>query len=270
MSGSDKTASSVLHKIGKTVEDRVRRDRVQISDQVLLEQIAASAWQPKDFRAVFDRRGFHVIAEIKLASPSRGDIAPELKPLDVARAYLDNGAAALSVLTEPLFFKGDIAYLKAIRTAHPDAYLLQKDFVVDSYQLYQAKLAGADAILIIVALLGEEGSREILETARKLGLTALVEVHNEEEMAIARRIGADLVGINNRNLRDLSISLDVSLNLRPLAPKGARLICESGIETHSDMHRLHAEGFHGFLVGTSLMRTGKPGEALARLIQNAH
>lgn len=270
MSGQEKAASSVLHKIGKTVEERVRRDRAQASEQDLLAQIEASGWKPKDFRALFDRRGFNVIAEIKLASPSRGDIAPQLKPLDVAQAYLENGAAALSVLTEPLFFKGDIAYLKAIRAAHPAAYLLQKDFVVDPYQLYQAKAAGADAILIIVALLGEAGSAEILRTAQKLGLTALVEVHNEEEMAIANKIGADLVGINNRNLKDLSISLDVSLQLRPLAPKNARLICESGIETHEDMHRLHAEGFHGFLVGTSLMRTGEPGEALARLMRHAH
>lgn len=261
---------SVLHKIGKTVEERVRRDRAQQSEEELLAQIQASGWQPKDFRALFDRRGFNVIAEVKLASPSRGDIAPQLNPLEVAKAYLDNGAAALSILTEPLFFKGDIAYLKAIRAAHPDAYLLQKDFVVDPYQLYQAKAAGADAILIIVALLGEAGSAEILRTAKKLGLTALVEVHNEDEMAIATSIGADLVGVNNRNLKDLTISLDVSLQLRPLAPKNARLICESGIETHEDMHRLHAAGFHGFLVGTSLMRTGKPGEALARLIQHAH
>jgi indole-3-glycerol phosphate synthase len=270
MSGQEKTASSVLHRIGKTVEERVRRERAQLSEEDLLAEARSSGWKPKDFRALFDRSGFNVIAEIKLASPSRGDIAPELKPLDVARAYLENGAAALSVLTEPLFFKGDIAYLKAIRVAYPDSYLLQKDFVVDPYQLYQAKAAGADAILIIVALLGEDGSAEILRTARELGLSALVEVHNTEEMAIAKRIGADLIGINNRNLKDLSISLDVSLQLRPLAPADARLICESGIETHEDMHRLHAEGFHGFLVGTSLMRTGKPGEALARLIQHAH
>jgi indole-3-glycerol phosphate synthase len=269
MSEQDKSVS-VLHKIGKTVEERVRRDKVRESEQDLLAAIASSGWKPKDFRALFARPGFNVIAEIKLASPSRGDIAPDLQPLDVARAYLDNGAAALSILTEPLFFKGDISYLKAIRAAHPDAYLLQKDFVVDPYQLYQAKAAGADAILIIVALLGEQGSAEILRTARQLGLTALVEVHNAEEMAIASRIGADLVGINNRNLKDLSISLDVSLQLRPLAPTGARLICESGIETHEDMHSLHAEGFHGFLVGTSLMRTGRPGEALARLIRHAH
>ncbi|WP_141731636.1 indole-3-glycerol phosphate synthase TrpC [Oligoflexus tunisiensis] len=270
MSEQDKTASSVLHKIGRTVAERVKRDRAQESEQDLLARIAASGWKPKDFRALFDRRGFNVIAEIKLASPSRGDIAPGLQPLDVARAYLENGAAALSILTEPLFFKGDIKYLKAIRAAYPEAYLLQKDFIIDPYQLYQAKAAGADAILIIVALLGEQGSAEILRTARQLGLTALVEVHNAEEMAIATRIGADLVGINNRNLKDLSISLDVSLQLRPMAPAGARLICESGIETHEDMHRLHAEGFHGFLVGTSLMRTGRPGDALARLIRHAH
>jgi indole-3-glycerol phosphate synthase len=270
MSEQDKTASSVLHKIGKTVEERVRRDRALESEADLLARIEASSWKPKDFCALFDRRGFNVIAEIKLASPSRGDIAPELKPLDVAQAYLENGAAALSILTEPLFFKGDISYLKAIRAAYPDAYLLQKDFVVDPYQLYQAKAAGADAILIIVALLGEQGAAEILRTAKQLGLTALVEVHNAEEMAIAKKIGAELVGINNRNLKDLSISLDVSLQLRPLAPTGARLICESGIETHEDLRRLHAEGFHGFLVGTSLMRTGRPGEALARLMQHAH
>jgi len=270
MNTSDKSAPSVLHKIGISVQDRVKKDQAQFSLADLEDQLKASTWQPKNMVKLFDRKGFNIIAEVKLASPSRGDIAAQLDPVDVAGQYLRHGAAALSILTEPLFFKGDIAYLKAIRAAYPDAFLLQKDFVVDPYQLYQAKLAGADAILIIVALLGEAGSQEILNTAKKLGLTALVEVHDEEEMAIASRLNAELVGVNNRNLKDLSISLDVSVKLRPLAPTGARLICESGIENHADLHRLHAEGFHGFLVGTSLMKTGRPGEALARLMQHAH
>ncbi len=270
MTGNDNNTTSILHKIATTVHKRVADDKTRLSLQDLEQQIAQGSHQPKNFRALFERPGFNIIAEVKLASPSRGDIAAQLNPVEVAGQYLQNGAAALSILTEPIFFKGDIAYLKAIRAAYPQAYLLQKDFVVDPYQLYQAKLVGADAILIIVALLGEQGSLEILQTARQLGLTALVEVHNEEEMAIASKIGADLVGVNNRNLKDMKISLDVSKRLRPLAPKGARLISESGIETHADLHHLQAEGFDGFLVGTSLMKTGEPGEALRRLLHHAH
>ena len=260
---------TMLEKIAATVRLRVAQDKTLRSLGEL--KAATKNYQRKklDFYHRFDQFGYNIIAEIKLASPSRGMIA-QLDPVMVAGEYLKNGAAALSILTEPVFFKGDIAYLSAIRQAYPQALLLQKDFVVDPYQLFQAKLAGADAILIIVALLGEDGSQQILDQARQLGLAALVEVHNAEELAIAERIGAELIGINNRNLKDLTISLAVSLQLLPLVSQRAKIICESGIEQPKDLALLQAAGCHGFLVGTSLMKTGEPGEALARLLGHAH
>lgn len=261
--------STVLEKIATTVRIRVAHDKSLRSLSELETDLKSYKRKAFNFCARFDTEGYNIIAEIKLASPSRGSIA-HLDPVFVAGEYLKNGAAALSVLTEPVFFKGDIAYLIAIRKAYPQALLLQKDFVVDPYQLFQAKLAGADAILIIVALLGEKGSQLILQQARQLGLAALVEVHNAEELAIAERIGAELIGINNRNLKDMTISLAVSLGLLPLASKRAKIICESGIERPEDLALLEAAGCHGFLVGTSLMKTGTPGEALARLLGHAH
>lgn len=263
-------SESVLHKIGATARARVEADRAQTPLESLID-----AWdekkrrKPHDFKAAFRQPGTHVIAEIKLASPSRGDIAAHLEPLEVARQYLEAGARALSVLTEPLYFKGDIAYLRAIRAAYPEALLLQKDFVVDPYQLYQAALAGADAILIIVALLGEEESQKILIAAGALGLGTLVEVHDASELAIAQRIGADLIGINNRNLKDLSISLDVSRELLSQKRDGDLMICESGIESSEQMREMMGHGASGFLIGTSLMRTGTPGQALGRLLHGA-
>ncbi|MCX6130463.1 MAG: indole-3-glycerol phosphate synthase TrpC [Proteobacteria bacterium] len=266
---TEKNQDSVLHKIAATVRERVARDQSKQSLADLSLAVQSFQGRLRNFREIFSRPQLNVIAEVKLASPSRGTIA-QLDPVLVAADYLANGAAALSILTEPLFFKGDIAYLKAIRAAHPDALLLQKDFVVDPYQIFQAKLAGADAILIIVALLGREGSQKMLNTARQLGLAALVEVHNTDELQIAIEIGAELIGINNRNLKDLTISLDVSLQLLPLVPKNVLAICESGIETQADLVRLQKAGCHGFLVGTSLMKTATPGLALARLLGHAH
>ncbi len=266
---SPPSPDSVLHKIGSTARQRVEADRRVVPLESLMDAWDADQRKPHPFLDLFRRDGVNVIAEVKFASPSRGDIAPQLKPLDVAAQYLSHGAAALSVLTEPLYFKGDIEYLKKIRVAHPDAYLLQKDFVVDVYQLYQAVLAGADAILIIVALLGETESQKILVAAEALGLSALVEVHNAEELAIAERIGARLIGINNRNLKNLTISLDVSRELLTQRPKGALMICESGIEEAAQIVEMRRAGCHGFLIGTSLMRTGQPGLALKRLLDGA-
>lgn len=258
--------SSVLYKIAESTQKRVAIARSRVPMESLVDAWDADQRRPHDFRSLFARSGLQVIAEVKLASPSNGDIAPQLKPLEVASAYLSHGAAALSVLTEPVYFKGCLEYLKGIRAANPGAYLLQKDFIIDAYQLYEAALSGADAILLIVALLGEDETLSLMQAAESLGLAALVEVHNEAELSIAHRVGARLIGINNRNLNDLSISLDVSYKLLKERAPGVRMICESGLETHEDLLRLKEAGADGFLVGTSLMKTGQPGPALARLL----
>jgi indole-3-glycerol phosphate synthase len=259
-------AQSVLHKIGETARKRVEEQKKKLSEGDLRKAVAQMTRKPNPFVDLFRPEGLHVIAEIKLASPSKGDIAPELDPLWVAEQYLSQGARALSVLTEPYYFKGNLEYLRAIRQRFPEASLLQKDFLVEPYQIYEAALAGADAILIIVALLSQETSALLLKTAQELGLGALVEVHNREELEIAKTLGAPLIGINNRNLKDLSISLDTTRELLPYCPSQTSIICESGLSTHEDLTSMRAAGCHGFLVGTSLMKTGEPGLALGRLL----
>ena len=207
-----------------------------------------------------------VIAEVKLASPSQGTIAQSADPVAVAQEYLRAGAAALSVLTEPDFFHGRPEYLVRIREACPDALLLMKDFVVDEYQLALARSWGADCVLLIVALLGSE-TRRYLESARRLGLSVLVEVHDEAELTIALETGAELIGVNNRDLRTLKISLEQSRRLAAHLPAGRNWICESGLETGADLAEMQALGCRGFLIGTSLMRTGDPGNALRELLR---
>jgi indole-3-glycerol phosphate synthase len=259
---------SVLERIAARTRERVAAAKTTRPISVLQREAAARQQPPKDFRQLFhsDAVSYPVIAEVKLASPSQGPIAPQLDPVRVADDYLQNGATALSVLTEPEFFQGDVRYLTEIRASHPSAALLMKDFFLDEYQLYQALAAGADAVLVIVAMLGEEHSARLIKKARELGLTPLVEVHNREELAIALRLGADLIGINSRNLKTMAISLETILELLSVIPAGHTVIGESGIRTTHDLDRLKAAGCHGFLVGTHLMATGQPGQALATLL----
>lgn len=208
-----------------------------------------------------------IIAEIKKSSPSQGDLNLEIIPPVLAGEYGLAGAAAISVLTEPSYFGGSIDDLKNIREVHPGLVLLQKDFVIDPYQIYEAKLLGADAILLIVAMLGEEKTREFKELATSLGLSCLVEVHNLEELNIALKVDAKIIGINNRNLHTLKISLDVSRELAALIPKSVIAISESGIKDSGEINELHKLGFDGFLIGSSLMKAPSPGKQLGLLLE---
>lgn len=209
-----------------------------------------------------------VIAEIKRRSPSRGAIAPTLHPVEVAAAYQQAGAAAVSVLTEPLHFGGKVEDLADVRATQAHLPLLLKDFVIDEYQVAEARTYGADAVLLIVALLGAARLAELHAMARELDLTPLVEVHDELELAIAGQVGAKVIGINNRNLNTLQISLDVSRRLISSAPADAVMVCESGIEDAASIREFSAGGFDAFLIGTSLMRGGTPGTALAELLKD--
>lgn len=270
----------VLNRILARTRERVRRRREErgIAE---LEKDAFYGRRPRDFRRAFLDSGPRVIAEIKFASPSRGRIFPgepsAAQAVRVAEQYLSGGAAALSVLTEPEFFMGDVEYLRAIRRAQPEAPLLMKDFVVDVYQIHLARWAGADAVLLIVAALGRRLSG-LLESAQALGLSALVEVHTEEEMAAARKAGAVLIGVNCRDLKTLKTDLGVARRLAstygsalPLKGKAAVgpqpvLIAESGMSRRAELDELAAAGYRGFLVGTTLMETGRPGFALRKLL----
>ena len=188
-------------------------------------------------------------------------------PIEIAKEYLENGAAALSVLTERDIFKGDPFYLAEIRNEFPDAYLLMKDFIVDEFQLKMARSIGADTVLLIVALLGKERTKEMIELAQNYGFCPLVEVHNQEELEIALSAKAQFIGVNNRNLKTMEVSLENSKTLAKKVPKNITLISESGIKTHNDLKELKEYGFHGFLVGTSLMKTKQPGITLKGLLK---
>lgn len=220
---------------------------------------------PLDACAPFQRDDCRVIAEIKFASPSAGDIRKEHDPVPIALSYAQAGAAMLSVLTEPQFFKGSLDYLSAVRAALPAMPLLRKDFIVAPYQLYEARAAGADAVLLILALTGRAQTQDLYAEALSLGLTPLVEVHDEAELQDAADMGACLIGVNNRNLKTLKTDLNVSRALAPLKPDGALFICESGIETAAEVREMRALGFDGFLMGTHFMRHENPGRALSAL-----
>jgi indole-3-glycerol phosphate synthase len=206
-----------------------------------------------------------VIAELKRRSPSKGEIRPDFDAVAIARAYQAGGAAALSVLTDERFFGGSLAVLEAVRAAS-SLPLLRKDFVIDSYQIDEARVAGADAVLLIVAALTPRTLSRLDEHARDLDLDVLVEVHDEAELEVAKTIGADLIGINNRDLKSFATDLAVTERLAKLVPEGVLIVAESGISEPADVERLARAGATAFLVGESLMREPDPGLALRRLL----
>jgi len=210
----------------------------------------------------------NIIAEFKRRSPSKGVIRQAADPVEIAQEYGSAGAAAISVLTEENYFDGSLDDLRAIRKA-VRLPLLRKDFIFDEYQLCEAANAGADAALLIVAALDDAPLSSLREIAEdRLGMDALVEVHDEVEMKRAAQCGAKLIGVNNRDLRTFEVSLDTSLNLARYAPANAILISESGLKTAADLRRLNDVGYRGFLIGESLMRAKSPRQALAELLGN--
>jgi indole-3-glycerol phosphate synthase len=210
----------------------------------------------------------NVIAEHKRRSPSRGAIREDLAPADVARRYEAAGAAAISVLTDEPFFGGHLGHLVQARAAVA-LPVLRKDFVLDPWQVWEARVAGADALLLIVAALTDAELRSLLEVAREAGLDALVEVHDRSELDRALAAGSRIVGVNNRDLRTLAVSLETSLTLAPAIPDDVVAVAESGIRSSADLRRLRDAGFDAFLVGEHLMSAPDPGEALERLLEEA-
>lgn len=220
----------------------------------------------RSFREALELARPAIISEIKKASPSAGVIADDFDPAGIATGYEEGGAAALSVLTDQQFFQGSLEDLEVARAA-TNLPVLRKDFTFDRYQLVQASVTGADAILLIVAALTDYELLDLMSQARELELDALVEVHNEPELERALTAGADLIGVNNRNLKTLEVSLDTSFELAGKIPAGVLSISESGIRSAVDIRRLMEAGYRGFLIGESLMKRDAPGPALAELIQ---
>ncbi len=219
----------------------------------------------RDLRAALAARGRAIIAEVKKASPSKGVIRADFDPLAIARGYAAAGAAALSVLTEERYFQGHLDYLAAIRGA-VELPLLRKDFLFDPYQLYEARAYGADAVLLIVAILPDTLLHELLWLADELNLSALVEVHDGDELARALGCGARLLGINNRDLRTFHTTLEITERLVPAVPRDALVIAESGIEAVADIERLERAGVKAFLIGEAFMRAPDPGLRLAEFL----
>lgn len=252
---STSAASSILERIFAAKRAELEAERAAVPFEAIREA-ARNAPAPRDFLAALRAHRPAIIAEIKRASPSKGDILPGLDPAAVARDYAASGAAAISVLTDR-HFKGSLEDLRRVRAA-VNLPLLRKDFIFDAYQLHQARAAGADGILLIAAMLKEADLVALYAAARELRLQALVEVHNEGELRTAVRAGAEIVGINNRDLHTFVTDIAVTERLLRDYRGAALIVSESGIDTPDDIRRLDRAGARAFLIGESLLRGGDP------------
>jgi indole-3-glycerol phosphate synthase len=263
MNGTPDILKRILTRKAEEIDERNR-----VLDLRTLSRLAGGADPPRGFLGCLQRRigagRPAVIAEIKKASPSRGVLREDFDPAQIAASYARGGAAALSVLTDADFFKGADSYLQQARAACP-LPVLRKDFIIDPYQVYEARMLGADCVLLIVAALGDVMLRELLQLAARLGMDALVEVHDREELERALRLPAPLIGINNRDLRSFETRLEVTLDLLELIPDDRLVVTESGIHTAADVALLRSRGVNAFLVGEAFMRAPEPGERLAEL-----
>ena len=233
-----------------------------------LKEVQAEAEQmppPCDFEAALRAPGISLIAEIKRASPSKGAIRPDLNPAVLARIYADNGAAAISVLTDSKYFGGSLDDLRIVRQT-VDLPLLRKDFVLDPYQVYEARAAGADAVLLIVAILSDPALSLLYALTRRLNMSALIEVHNENELQRALRLAPRLIGINNRDLGTFTVDLETTARLRPLIPTDICVVAESGIHSRADIDRLRQIHIDAILVGEALVRSDDTGRQVRELI----
>jgi indole-3-glycerol phosphate synthase len=257
---------SILSEILATKRTDVAHKREQTPLHLLQEQLI-DARPVRDFKAALRAAdGAALIAEVKKASPSKGVIREDFDPLAIARIYADNGANCLSVLTDEPYFQGHLDYLRQIRET-VSIPLLRKDFIVDSWQVVESRTAGADAILLIVAALCPQDLKQLLALTRDYGMTALVEVHDADELEEALSAGADLIGINNRNLHTFRVSLSVTTDLLGRIPRdrGIMVVSESGIFTRADVEQLASQGVDAVLVGESLMREADIGAKVREL-----
>jgi len=258
---------TILDRILTVKREEVARAR-RLRPLAEVENAANAAGPVRPFADALRRPAgapVRVLAEIKRASPSAGPIRVDADPAEIGREYADNGAAAISVLTDEQFFDGKLEFLARVRAAC-SVPLLRKDFIVDGYQIAEARAAGADAILLIVAALDEAQLLEFLGLAASFNLDALVEVHTMDEAEIALRVGATLLGVNHRDLKTFSIDMSLTALIAPRVPPGTVLVGESGIRTAADIRELGDAGAHAVLIGEHLMRAPSPGVALRELL----
>ncbi len=254
----------------------VERRRQDLSDRMMFAPLAdmrarALDLPPAlDFEAALRRPGIQIIAEFKKASPSKGDIAPDADPAEVAKSYAKGGAAAISVLTEEPHFHGSLDYLGVIKDAlgNETPPLLRKDFIVEDYQVFESRASRADALLLIVALLSDGQLQDLIGRAGELGLSTLVEVHTEQEAYSATASGARIVGINNRDLRTFETDLETTASVRPHVSSGAVVVSESGIRTAEDVAQLVGWGVDAFLIGEALMTAPDPSALLQEFLES--
>lgn len=261
------SSPGVLDKILAARRKRLEEAQARVP-QGRLEEAAAVRRDYRDFMGALSGQALRVIAELKRASPSRGLLRREYSCRELAQGCESAGAAALSVLTEEDFFLGSLADLEEARAAvHLPA--LRKDFILDAYQVFESAAAGADALLLIVAALGDRELRSLLELGHRLGLASLVEVHTAEELERAVAAGARIIGVNNRNLKTLEVDLETSFRLRAKIPRGCLAVSESGIRRPEDLRRLADAGFNAALIGERFMEASSPAGELAALLEGA-
>lgn len=262
---------TILKRIVERKYEEIAERQAKVPVPELLEQIVANSvgeWAPRGFakamQAKLDAGQSAVIAEIKKASPSKGVIREDFQPAQIAPSYEQGGAACLSVLTDADYFQGSEAYLREARQAC-SLPVIRKDFIVDPYQVYEARAIGADCILLIVACLEDEQMQDLAELAEDLGMDVLVESHDAEELARALKLSTPLIGINNRNLHTFDLTLQTTYDLLEMIPNDRLIITESGIHTPADVAAMRERDVNAFLVGESFMRAEQPGDKLAEL-----
>lgn len=261
--------ATILDDILAHKRQEVAAQKQRVDMDTLVANISASNDVPRGFMKALQARvaigGTAVIAEVKKASPSMGVIRASFDPVAIAESYAAAGATCLSVLTDEKYFQGSGRYLRLIRAA-VGLPLLRKDFIVDEYQIVEARALGADAILLIVAALSDDELAAFTRLAHDLGLDVLVEVHDEAECERALKLPLRVIGVNNRNLHDFSVSLDTTRRIKAMVPPDYLVVSESGIHTRADIDALQADGVSTFLVGGALMQADDPGAALAALL----
>lgn len=258
-------AATILEKIVATKRGEIEQAREQRPQGQLREQLKEAS-PPRDFFQALDQPGpIRLIAEIKKASPSAGLIRTDFDPVDIAKTYQAHGATCLSVLTDEAYFQGSLDYLRAVRAA-VDLPVLRKDFILDSYQLLEARVAGADAVLLIAECLDDCHLRKLHNETIELGMTPLVELYDPANLSRVLEAGATLIGVNNRNLHTFEVDLEHTIRMRQEVPAECVLVGESGIKTRADVERLQQAGIDAMLVGESLMREPDIGAAVYALL----